>query len=115
VSSTAEEGVFTSLARGRGKEKSAKQQALSCTPKDHKIQDGAPCQGHAPGAGEREPLRIIVRSTDGIAFTLQDVTHTLSQVCIPIEQQYPRHGRLLCTWTRHRQKDKSNKDSLLLF
>src|SRR5262249_44262255 len=52
-------------------------------------------------AGEREPLIIIVRSTDGIACTLQDVTHTIPQAHIPIEQQYPRHGCLLATWTRH--------------
>jgi hypothetical protein len=87
--------------RGAEGRKRAKQQGVSCTSKDHNIQDGASGQGHEPGEDEREPLIIIVRSTDSIAFTFQDITHTIPQACIPIEQQYPRHGRLLCTWTRH--------------
>jgi len=56
------------------------------SPDDH-IQDGAPHQGHAPDAGAREPLIIIVRSTDGIAVTLQDVTDAIPQARIRIQEQ----------------------------
>ena len=42
-------------------------------------------QSHAPGEGRREPLIIIVRRADGIAFTLQHFAEDIPQACISIE------------------------------